>query len=163
MKYLFRALTISLLMSCEPCPDSATNELESLNSQVSTGFDSLLAAETGADNYGMRQYIFANLVAGPNRDHAPEEAARLQRAHLDNIIKMAEDGKLVLAGPFMDDQEVRGIYIFAVETIEEARELTNSDPAIQAGRLQMELRPWYGSAALMKLNEIGERLSKEKI
>ena len=106
-----------------------------------TAYDSLLAVETGADDYGMRKYVLAYLKAGPNRDQDSTETARLQRAHLDNITRMAEEGKLVLAGPFLDDGEVRGIYIFAVETIEEAKALTTTDPAIQAGRLIMDLHP----------------------
>jgi uncharacterized protein len=116
--------------------------------------DSALAEELGADDYGMRQYVMAFLKAGPNRSQSQEEAMKLQKAHLDNITRMANEGTLVLAGPFLDDGDIRGIYIFNVKTIEEARALTETDPAIQAGRLAMELHPWYGSAALMKVNEI---------
>lgn len=126
-------------------------------------YDSLLAGKTGADPYGMRQYVMAYLKAGPNRDQDSTTAAHLQRAHLDNIKRMAESGKLVLAGPFMDDHQVKGIYVFAVATVEEAEELTASDPAIKAGRLVMELHPWYGSAALMLVNEMHGQLAKEKI
>ncbi len=120
--------------------------------------DTSLARELGADDYGMRQYVMAFLKAGPNRSQSQEEAMKLQKAHLDNITRMANEGMLVLAGPFLDDGEIRGIYIFDVKTIEEARALTETDPAIQAGRLVMELHPWYGSAALMKVNEIHNRL-----
>jgi uncharacterized protein YciI len=74
---------------------------------------------------------------------------------------MAEEGKLVLAGPFLDDGELRGIYVFNVETVEEARALTATDPAIQAGSLVMELKPWYGSAAVMSINEMHPKLQKE--
>lgn len=116
--------------------------------------DTALAKALGADDYGMKQYVMAFLKAGPNRDRTPEEAAKLQKAHLDNIGRMAAEGTLVLAGPFLDDGEIRGIYIFNVKTIEEAKALTETDPAIQAGSLVMELHPWYGSAALMKVNEI---------
>ena len=124
-------------------------------------FDEKLASELGADNYGMKQYVIAFLKAGPNRDMDEDEAIKIQRAHLDNIRRMAESGDLVLAGPFMDDGEIRGIYLFNVSTIEEARSLTETDPAIEAGRLQMELHPWYGSAALLKVNEIHASISKE--
>ena len=127
------------------------------------GYDSLLAAEMGADAYGMRKYVLAYLKAGPNRDQDSVETARLQRAHLDNITRMAEEGKLVVAGPFLDDGEVRGIYVFAVETLEEAQALTSSDPAIQAGRLVMDLHPWYASAALMKINDLHKKISKDNI
>lgn len=79
---------------------------------------------------------------------------------MDKIQKLTGEGKLVLTGPFMDSEEVRGIFIFNVETIEEARKLTESDPAVQAGRLEMELRSWYGSAALLQVNNIHSRISK---
>ncbi len=138
--------------------DSAANSLPG-----GPAFDSLLAMETGADEYGMRKYVIAYLLNGPNRDQDSAEAAQIQRAHLDNMVVMADQGKLVLAGPFMDDQNVKGIYIFAVETLEEAEALTRTDPAIKAGRLVMELHPWYGSAALMKVNELHAQLAKEKI
>ena len=120
--------------------------------------DTALAIELGADDYGMKQYVMAFLKKGPNRDRTPAQAAELQKAHLANIGRMAEEGKLVLAGPFMDKGELRGIYIFNVTTVEEAQKLTETDPAIQAGSLVMELHPWYGSAALMKVNEIHKSL-----
>lgn len=120
--------------------------------------DTALATALGADDYGMKQYVMAFLKRGPNRDRTPAQAAELQKAHLENIGRLAKEGKLVLAGPFMDDGKMRGIYIFNVTTVEEAQELTASDPAVQAGSLVMELHPWYGSAALMKVNEIHESL-----
>ncbi|REE01286.1 YciI family protein [Marinoscillum furvescens] len=162
MKYIW-ILTIVGLWACSTPDPTKKDKEESLGKGASTGYDSLLAAACGADAYGMRSYIMANLVAGPNRDQDSATAARLQRAHLDNITRMAEEGKLVLAGPFLDGGDVRGIYVFAVETVEEAEALTATDPAIQAGRLKMELRPWYGSAALMKVGEIHEKLAKKEI
>lgn len=159
MKSLIFILFVFLIASCNQSTDSVT----AVSEAPISGYDSLLAKEVGADDYGMRQYVFAYLKAGPNRDQDSLEAAQLQRAHMDNIGRMAREGKLVLAGPFMDDYEVKGIYIFAVETIEEAEALTNSDPAIQAGRLVMELHPWYGSAGLMKVNEIHSQLAQSGI
>ncbi len=124
-------------------------------------YDPQLAAEIGADDYGMRRYVIAFLKRGPNRPESPEASAALMRAHLDNITRLAEAGSLVVAGPFLGDGEVRGIYIFNVETIEEARTLTETDPAIQAGSLEMELRPWYGAAALQQLNALYPRTTKQ--
>lgn len=126
-------------------------------------YDSVLAARLGADNYGMHKYVMAFLKAGPNRSQDSVTAAQLQRAHMDNIFRMAEEGKLVVAGPFLDKGDIRGIYIFNVETVEEARALTETDPAIQAGRLVMELHPWYGSAAMQMVNEWHKKLQKNKI
>ena len=108
-------------------------------------------------------YVFAFLYRGPNRDRPQVEADALQKAHLENINRLAEEGKLVLAGPFFGDDDLRGIYIFNVESIAEAEALTNTDPAIQAGSLRMELKEWYGSAALVGLNEIHKTLEKKNV
>ncbi len=109
----------------------------------------------------MRPYVLAFLKSGPTRPASPEQAAELQRAHMANIRRMADAGKLVLAGPFLDDGELRGIYVFAVATLDEARALTDSDPAIKAGTLVMELHPWYGSAALMQVTQIHRTIAAQ--
>jgi uncharacterized protein YciI len=121
-------------------------------------YDAALARRLKADDNGMRIYVMAFLKAGPNRDRPREEAAQLQRAHRANINRLANEGKLVLAGPFENDGPLRGIYIFDVSTVAEAEALTRTDPAIQAGQLVMELHPWYGSAALVTVNEVHGRI-----
>lgn len=126
-------------------------------------YDSTRAAEYGADEYGMKRYVMAFLKRGPNRSQDSATSARLQQAHLENIQRMAEAGKLVLAGPFFGDGDLRGIYVFDVASIKEAEELTKTDPAIQAGRLSMELMEWYGPAGLHALGEINETLTKKNI
>lgn len=162
-KQLVSALVLLLIFTIVSCNRAEQIDVSTdLNQeQAEPIYDEKLASELGADNYGMKQYVIAFLKAGPNRDMDEDEAIKIQRAHLDNIRRMAESGDLVLAGPFMDDGEIRGIYLFNVSTIEEARSLTETDPAIEAGRLQMELHPWYGSAALLKVNEIHASISKE--
>ena len=66
----------------------------------------------------------------------------LQKAHLDNIRKLADMKKLVVAGPFGDNGQLRGVFVFKVASIEEARTLAASDPAVQAGRLALQIHPW---------------------
>ena len=125
-------------------------------------YDQQLANELRADEYGMAQYVMAFLKPGPNQGQTEEEAAELQKAHLANIQRLTDDGRLLLAGPFIDSGDIRGIYIFDVDSIEKARELTATDPAIQAGRLEMELHLWYGSAALRRVNAIHERIARTR-
>ena len=157
---LFLILFVLILAACSQTP---TSEISNNHQQTEIGYDSVLAKKLGADDYGMRQYVIAFLKRGPNRSQDSIEAANLQRAHLDNIGRLAKEGKLALAGPFLDDGDLRGIYIFNVKTIAEAEELTKSDPAIQQGRLVMELHPWYGSAGLMQVNEIHNKIVKINI
>ena len=126
-------------------------------------FDSTKAKLYGADDYGMKTYVMAFLKKGPNRNLDSAKSEELQKAHLKNISRMAEEGSLVLAGPFYGSGEIRGIYIFDVQTIEEAKKLTETDPAIQAGSLTMELIQWYGSAALMEVNDINKTIQKKSI
>lgn len=126
-------------------------------------YNAELAKKLGADNYGMKKYVMAFLKSGPV--HLKDSAARmqLQMAHLKNITRLADEGKLVVAGPFLDDQPIRGIFIFNVESLDEAHKLTETDPAIKAGTLVMELRPFYCSAALMEVTKIHKTLQKNSI
>lgn len=147
---------VAFLLGGAGCaPDDAEQVSQAASAAA---YDSLLAQDIGADERGMRRYVMALLKAGPNRGQDSASAAELQQAHMDNIRRMAEEGQLILAGPFLDGGVLRGVYLFDVETVEEARALTETDPAVQAGRLEMELHPWYGSAALMKVPEIHERV-----
>ena len=155
---IFFLIILIFSISCNSSNDNLSHENKQLSEQK---YNSELAAKLNADEYGMSKYVFAFLKRGPNRSQNPTEAAELQKAHLNNITRLAEEGKLVLAGPFLDDGEIRGIYIFNVSTIEEARALTETDPAIKAGRLVMDLHPWYGSAAIKKINELHEIIAEK--
>ncbi|MEN8125395.1 MAG: YciI family protein [Bacteroidota bacterium] len=137
--------------------------IENITAQDNKEFNAKLAKELKADDYGMKKYVIAFLKKGSNRSQDSITKAKLQRAHLDNITKMADEGILVLAGPFLDEGELRGIYIFNVETVEEAKKLTESDPLIQSGGLIMELHPWYGSAATQEIGKIHKTIQKKEI
>lgn len=169
MNYSFRlvagifGVVILLATSCNTSQkerSTSSTTIVKAEERRESSYDSLLAQHLGADEYGMKPYVIAFLKAGPNRSQDSTEAMELQKAHMDNIGRLAEMGKLVLAGPFMDDSDLRGIYVFNVATIEEARQLTATDPAIQAGSLEMELHPWYGSAAVMQINDIHNRITR---
>lgn len=157
--------TALLLLACRPTTNATTEPtaptVAPAPATEAKGHDAALAKELGADKYGMRPYVMALLRAGPTPPADPAKMNELMRGHLDNIQRLADEGVLVLAGPFADDGELRGIYVFAVASVDEARTLTATDPAIQSGALVMELRPWYGTAALGKVNEIHERIALE--
>ena len=70
------------------------------------------------------------------------QTAEIQKGHMANIQRLAEMKKLVVAGPFGDDGRLRGIFVFRVNSLDEARALTLTDPAVQSGRLALELHPW---------------------
>src|SRR5262249_28593043 len=98
---------------------------------------------TNYDQAARTTYFLGFLKRGDkwSSEDTPERQ-RIQDAHLANIKRLYEMGKLVAAGPFTDDTELRGIFVFKTGTMQEALELTNTAPAVKAGRLRIELYPW---------------------
>jgi uncharacterized protein YciI len=93
----------------------------------------------------MNSVYFGFLKKGPNRkdgDSDKPEIQELQKAHIANINRLAELKKLVVAGPFGDEGELRGIFVFRVNSLQEAQDLAATDPMIKINRLRIELHPW---------------------
>ncbi|GAO44895.1 YciI family protein [Flavihumibacter petaseus] len=112
------------------------------------GFDKKLADSLGADAYGMKSYVLVMLKSGTGNP-AKETVDSLFRGHMENIGRLAKEGKLIVAGPLKkNDKNYRGIFILNVKTVEEATALLQTDPAIKRGVLVAESYGWYGSAAL---------------
>ena len=112
-------------------------------------YDASLADSLGADDYGMKSYIFVALKTGSTVITDRDSMNVLMRGHLDNISRLAEEGKIILAGPYgKNDLNFRGLFIFDETDIEVVEKLLQTDPAIAAGVFETELIPWYGSAAL---------------
>ena len=152
----------SISYSCLVPEKSKTAMIDSTEINIGPSIDSVLAKQLGADDYGMKTYVMAFLKRGRKRWMIDSVTAnKLQKAHLENITRLADDGKLVVAGPFTDNTDLRGIYIFDVRTIAEAQQLCGTDPAIQAESLTMEFHIWYGSAALLKVTEIHKKIAKK--
>jgi uncharacterized protein len=140
------------------CGVTANAQTDNLNP-----YDEKLAKELGADEYGMKQYIFCILKTGTNTTATPDEKKKYFEGHMANINKLAEEGKLVVAGPFMkNDRNYRGIFIFNCTTIEEAQKLVETDPAVKAKLFEVELTPWYSSAALMQVGKNHDKVAKTK-
>lgn len=109
---------------------------------TSVSYYSLKSEDDPAAQYGLKTYYLVLLKKGESRKQPKEEAMKLQEAHLNNISRLAELGKIVIAGPLLDDSEIRGIFIFDADSQEEVEELCATDPAIKAGRLIAEVHPW---------------------
>lgn len=97
-------------------------------------------AQKNEDN--LKPYYLVLLKKGPHRDQDSASSAKIQQEHLENINRLAAAGKLNVAGPFLDDGELRGIFIFDSQSEEEVKALCDSDAAIKSGRLIYEIHPW---------------------
>ncbi|RKS03554.1 YciI family protein [Flavobacterium sp. 102] len=127
-------------------------------------FDEKIAKSLNADDYGMKTYVFCILKTGSNTTATKEEKAKLFEGHMANINKLAAEGKLVIAGPFMkNDRNYRGVFVFNVSTIEEANALVETDPAVKAKIFEAEMTIWYCSAALQQVNQLHNKVAKKKM
>jgi len=103
--------------------------------------------------------VLVILKTGPTRVADGEARKAMFAGHFANMGRLANEGRLALAGPFADDPAGwRGLFVLAVESVDEAQRLTGTDPVIQQGEMVAEYHPWYGSAALMLVPETHRRL-----
>lgn len=119
----------------------------------STGYDAALAERTGADASGMRSYVLVILKS--SETPVPKGPARdaMFKGHFANMSRLAQEGKLVLAGPLDGVDGWRGLFVLAVDDIESARALVATDPVVSEGEMVPEFHKYYGTAALMLVNE----------
>jgi len=136
-----KAMTDSVLVDSEPkSQKEIREELLTKGYQIFDYVD-----EETKDTIIMQQYFMAFLKSGPNRMQNEEESQRLQKEHLAHLGKMYDLGYADISGPFGDDGDIRGITIYNVPSLEMADSLANADPMVKAGRLVIEMHPWWAA------------------
>ena len=150
-------LIVSLMFSCKQTEkqleleEVAKPESEKSISEIKAelngkGFQTFDYIDTKTkDTILMQQYFIAFLKRGPNRSQTKKEADSLQTLHLAHLGKMYNLGYADISGPFGDDGDIRGITIYNVPTLKMADSLANSDPMVKAGRLIIEVHPWWAA------------------
>lgn len=124
-------------------------------------YDPALASAVGADEHGMRSYVLVILKSSPTPVPQGPERDEMFKGHFANMKRLADEGKLALAGPLDGVDGWRGLFILAVEDIEEARALVATDPVVAKGEMVAEFHRYYGSAALMLVNEAHVKVAKQ--
>jgi uncharacterized protein YciI len=135
-----------------------------LNAQsTNPKYDKALADSLGGDDYGMKSYVLVILKTGSNTTSSKSEIDSAFRGHMQNINRLVKEGKLIVAGPLQKNEKTyRGIFILNTNTIDEAKALLDTDPAIKAKLLDSELYTWYGSAALPMYLNFHDQVEKNK-
>lgn len=160
MRPLFILLTITLFFSCNlntekviemPCPDQEKPSVAKLKLELTErGFATFdFIDEKTKDTVLMQQYFIAFLKRGENRTQTKEVADSLQKLHMEHLGRMYEEGFADISGPFGNDGEIRGITIYNVPTLQMADSLANLDPMVKAGRLKIEVYPWWAAKGFM--------------
>ncbi|UKB79247.1 YciI family protein [Chryseobacterium sp. MEBOG07] len=126
-------------------------------------FNQELATSLGADQYGMKPYTIVMLTTGSTKIEDKAKMSEVMKGHMTNIGKLADEGKIIVAGPFLEKnkENYRGMFIFNTKSKEEAEQWVKTDPAVQAGVFGYEIFPWYGSAALPLYLKHHDEVSKE--
>lgn len=130
-KSLFPALLFCILTTPGFAQDSESSQPET--------FD----YEWAGEKYTMQKYFIVFLKRGPERSQNEEEAARLQEEHLAYLGGLYEDGIINLNGPTGGEGDIRGFSVYNVASIDQAIEYAENDPMVQAGRLVVEVHPWW--------------------
>ena len=121
-----------------------------------------LARTLGADENGMKRYVLVILKTGPNKVPAGRERDEMFNGHFANMNRLAAAGKLALAGPLDGVDGWRGLFVFAVADVAEAKALVETDPVIAKGEMVAEYHGYYGSAALMVVRDVHDRIAKKR-
>ena len=126
-------------------------------------YDSVLAKKLGADDYGMKRFVLVILKTGSNTTTDKNFIDQCFAGHMKNINRLVEEGKLLVAGPLVKNERTyRGIFILNVPSVEDARSLLDTDPAVKEKLLDAELFTWYGSAALGEYLGASDKIWKIK-
>ena len=123
--------------------------MESSAQTKSITYNKALADSLQADDYGMKSYFLVLLKTGSFSTNEKSVLDSLFRGHMENINRLASQGKLVVAGPVeKNDQRLRGIFIIQAASRTELDAMLQADAAIRANLFATEVFNWYGSAAL---------------
>lgn len=162
LNMLTRAISLTILAAFIQCLFAVTVSAQNPNPD----FDAELAEALGADDFGMKSYILVILKTGSRDAEITDKAVRdsLFSGHLSNIGRLADMKKLIVAGPLgRNEKTYRGIFILNTDSMEEAEEMLQTDPAVKEKILEAELFPWYGSAALPVYLEAAKKVGKYAI
>jgi uncharacterized protein YciI len=135
-------------------PAFAQSPAGSQPAKSAPSYDAALAKAVGADENGMRSFVFVLLKSGATPVPKGPERDAMFAGHFANIERLAAEGKLAIAGPMDGAAGWRGMFIFAVADIEEAKKLVATDPVIQKGEMVAEYHTLFASAALMRINAL---------
>lgn len=145
MKKIIFLLLLLLQLSCISVKVEQTKSTTAPKEVVVKTKHETFSYKEGDTTYVMQKYFLVLLKKGPNRTQPKAEADELQKQHMNHISWLDKTGKISLAGPSEGHETVAGFLLFNTETLKEADSLAKLDPAVKAGRLEVETLPWWAA------------------
>ena len=152
----------AVFLSASPGTQAQSDAAAAAVAAKAPAYDAELAKAAGGNDNGMRSYVLVVLKTGPNKMVVGPARTKMFEGHMANIGRLAGEKKLVLAGPLDGVDGWRGIFVFATPDIEEAKTWVATDPVIISGEMVAEYHKFFGSAGLMVVNDIHNKITKKK-
>lgn len=111
------------------------------------------------------RYVYCILKTGPqSASKTREEREKIFEGHMANMHRLADEGTLLIAGPYSEphDRTLRGIFLFNVATVAEAQALVATDPGVSGGVFAPSLFAAEGSPVLRDMPEIERAFLKSQ-
>lgn len=146
MRILFLVVISFFIFSCKNnVGDNASSSTKTPEVKLpypDSEFKTFESTEDGV-TYKMKQYFMVTLIKGANRNQSKEEVEKLQAAHLAHLNRLATSRHICLVGPTDGENDIKGFAVYSVPTKAEAIRLASMDPMVKAGRLSIDVQPWW--------------------
>lgn len=156
---------VAALLACAFSAAALAPSRAALAAESATSKDPAASSATEGAPFDMESFQLVLLVRASTWKKLPDDEAKaLQGAHLGHLEKMWQTGKAVVCGPFdkQEDPAFRGACIYAVKTVEEARELAGADPLVKAGQLRVDAMTWWVGKGYMTFPKTPEPAAKSR-
>jgi uncharacterized protein len=143
MRYFLTFFGIFIILACSNSK-TATSKTIAEQPKPTTKHE-IFEYKEGDTTYVMQKYFLVLLKKGSNRTHDATTAAEIQKQHMEHLTWLDKLGKVSVVGPSQGHETVAGFVLFNTETLQEADSLAKLDPAVKAGRLEVETIPWWAA------------------
>ena len=134
---------LSLLLCVAFAIASCNNKQSNSVSEVKTAEKYDLTKDTSVYTGEMKRFWLVHLIKGPNRNQDSISRVKIQAAHIANIVRLAKEGKIIMAGPIGIEGELQGIFLMNCKDSTEVENFVKTDTAVITGRLLMKYYPWW--------------------
>jgi len=111
---------------------------------LTIAFTSISAQEQDSTNV-KNQFLYLLKLTPKYYDenNFDDEAMKTIQTHFKRLQDMLEKGKLIFAGRAdVENDKTFGIVVFDANTLKEAEQIANNDPAVRAGIMSVEVFPF---------------------